>query len=72
MRLKFFYTVALLCCMSAFASSSECSRGCRDDHPRPGSVKDIPAGKPLVSQKEQPENEEAEVTPLLVIKFLYI
>jgi hypothetical protein len=72
MRLKFGYTLVLIFCMSAFASSNECTRTCPEGHPRLGAVKDIPAGKPLASQREQPENEEAEVTPFLVIKFLYI
>jgi hypothetical protein len=71
MRLKFLYTVVLIFCMSAFASSNECSRACREGHPCLGAVKGIPADKPLASQREQPE-EEAEATPFQVIKFLYI
>jgi hypothetical protein len=59
MRLKFLYTVVLIFCMSAFASSNECTRTCRENHPRLGAAKVIP-------------EEEAEATPFQVIKFLYI
>ena len=72
MRLKFLYTLVLIFCMSSFASSNECTRTCREGHHSLGAVKGIPADKPLASQREQPEKEEAEATPFQVIKFLYI
>ncbi|HEX9511010.1 MAG TPA: hypothetical protein VF939_11055 [Puia sp.] len=68
MRLKFLYTLVLIFCMSAFASSNECSRICRNGHPRIGAAKGIQA----VSAEGQPGKEELEYSPLQVIKFLYI
>jgi hypothetical protein len=68
MRLKLLYTLVLIFCMSAFASSNECSRVCRDGHPRIGATKSIQA----VSEEERPEKEELEYAPFQVIKFLYI
>jgi hypothetical protein len=72
MRLKFLYTLVLIFCMSAFASSNECSRVCREGHIHARPIKGIPADKPLVSEKGQPEKEEMEDSPFQVIKFLYI
>ncbi|HWK04000.1 MAG TPA: hypothetical protein VNS58_10245 [Puia sp.] len=72
MRLKLIYTLILIFCMSAFASSNECSRVSRNGHPRIGPAKGIPADKPLVSEEGQPYKEELEYSPLQVIKFLYI
>ena len=68
MRLKLLYTLVLIFCMSAFASSNECSRGCRNGHPRIGTVKGIQDA----SVEGQPAKEEMEYSPLQVIKFLYI
>jgi hypothetical protein len=72
MRLKLLYTLVFIFCMSTFASSNECSGTGRDGHPRTGSEKGIPAGKPLVSEKGQSENEAMEESPFQVLKFLYI
>jgi hypothetical protein len=72
MRLKLLYTLVFIFCMSALASSNECSRTCREGHPRIGTAKRIPADKPLVSEKGQPGKEDLEESPFQVIKFLYI
>jgi hypothetical protein len=72
MRLKFLYTLVLIFCMSAYASSNECSGVCREGHTRNRSAKEIPAGKPLVSEQVPAEQEVIEATPFQVIKFLYI
>ena len=72
MRLKFLYTLVLIFCMSAYASSNECSRVCREGHTPNRSAKEISAGKPLVSEQEPAQQEVIEATPFQVIKFLYI
>ncbi|HTI09361.1 MAG TPA: hypothetical protein VL832_12420 [Puia sp.] len=74
MRLKFLYTLVLIFCMSAYASSNECSRVCREGHTANRSAKEISAGagKPLVSEQEPAQQEVIEATPFQVIKFLYI
>jgi len=58
--------------MGAAASSNECSRVCREGHTPNRPAKEISAGKPLVSEQGQAEQEVIEATPFQVIKFLYI
>jgi len=68
MRLKLLYTLVLLFCMSAFASSNQSSGNCRNNHPRAGATKRI-----QTASEERPESREAfEGSTLQVIKFLYI
>ena len=68
MRLKLLYTLVLLFCMSAFASSNECSGDCRNARSRVGATKGIQT----VSEERQGSGEAFEGSPLQVIKFLYI
>jgi hypothetical protein len=68
MRLKLIYTLILIFCMSAFASSNECARVSRNGHPRIGPAKGIQD----ISEEGQAGKEELEYSPLQVIKFLYI
>ncbi len=72
MRLKLLYTLVLLFCMSAFASSNECSRVSREGHSRLGTANRMQDGRPLVSEQAQPQQDNREETPFQVIKFLYI
>lgn len=71
MRLKFLYTLVLIFSMSAFASSNECSRVCREGHAHTRTGKEIPVSGTLISA-ESTSQEEMETTPFQIIKFLYI
>jgi hypothetical protein len=68
MRLKLLYTLVLLFCMSAFASSNQSSGDCRNTHVRIGATKGIQTA----SEDKQESGEAFEGSPIQVIKFLYI
>ena len=70
MRLKLLYTLMLILCLSAFASSkNECAHPIRDCNP--GAGKNTPAGAVKELSKEVSE-ERPEFSTFQFVKFLYI
>ena len=73
MRLKLLYTLMLILCLSAFASSkNECAHPIRDCNPGAGGAgKNTPAGAVKELSKEVSE-ERPEFSTFQFVKFLYI
>lgn len=66
-KLKILYTVILIFCLSAFASSNECARHFRGDLPCKEQVKEMhPEDKPAMTEKE----EMPVYSPLLVTLYV--
>jgi hypothetical protein len=67
--LKLLYTLLLILCVSAFATSNECIRHGKTGHPDPAaSVKTLTVDKPLATEKEDLQ----EYSTFQFVKYLYI
>lgn len=66
--LKLLYTLLLILCVSAFASSNEYIRHSNAGHPNPVSVKTLTVDKPLATDKEDLQ----DYSTFQFVKYLYI